>query len=145
MNLTEKYRPRRVADLRGQPWVVHQLTLWLEEPVSCAFVFSGATGVGKSTAARLIAAELGIVLEVECGGLHQIASGEQTGESVRKAVRSCCFTPFFGSGWHCLVVNEADAMTANAAYTWLDVLESLPPRTVVIFTTNAAVKIPQRL
>ncbi len=50
-----------------------------------------------------------------------------------------------GSGWHVLIVNEADCMTANAAYTWLDVLENLPPRCVVIFTTNDAHRLPRRL
>jgi DNA polymerase III delta subunit-like protein len=53
--------------------------------------------------------------------------------------------PFFGSGWKVLVVNEADAMTPNAAFVWLDALEDLPPQTVIIFTTNAAGRIPARL
>ena len=46
--------------------------------------------------------------------------------------------PFFGSGWKVLVVNEADAMTPNAAFVWLDALEDIPPNTVIICTTNAA-------
>ena len=146
MSLVEKYRPQALADLRGQGFVVHQLTLWLQDPQSCAFCFSGCSGCGKTSAALALASELGVVLEEEeCGGLHQIASGEQTGEKVRERLHACMFRPFFGSSWHVLVVNEADAMTPNAAYTWLDVLENLPPRTCVIFTTNNAEKLPQRL
>ena len=36
-------------------------------------------------------------------------------------------------------------MTPNAAFVWLDALEDLPPQTVIIFTTNAAGRIPARL
>ncbi len=77
--------------------------------------------------------------------MHQIASGEQTGETVRRMMESLRCRPFFGSGWKVLVVNEADAMTPNAAFVWLDALEDLPPQTVIIFTTNAAGRIPARL
>jgi DNA polymerase III delta subunit-like protein len=85
------------------------------------------------------------VAEGEFGGLHQIASGEQTGESVRRVVAALRCHPWSGSGWRALIVNEADAMTANAAHVWLDVLENLPPRSVVVFTTNHAGKLPARL
>lgn len=44
-----------------------------------------------------------------------------------------------------MIVNEADCMSPNAAYVWLDVLESLPLMTVVIFTTNNGEKLPARL
>ena len=48
-------------------------------------------------------------------------------------------------GWRMLIVNEADCLTPNAAYVWLAALESLPPRTVVVFTTNHSAKLPARL
>ena len=44
-----------------------------------------------------------------------------------------------------LVVNEADAMTKPASMIWLDALENLPPRSVIVFTTNDPSKIPARL
>jgi DNA polymerase-3 subunit delta' len=53
--------------------------------------------------------------------------------------------PFFGSGWRLLIVNEADIMTPGAAAIWLDALEALPPRSVIVFTTNAPGRIPARL
>ena len=146
MTLTEKYRPRRLADLLGQPWVVDQLQLFLESPHSTAFCFAGPTGTGKTSAALCLAAELGILVEqAEYSGLWQIASGEQTGETVRRMMERLRVTPLMGSGWRCLVVNEADCLTPNAAYVWLDALENLPPRTVVVFTTNELKRLPQRL
>lgn len=145
VRLVDKYRPRRLADVRGQPWVTEQLTLWLKNPTPTAFIFAGGTGTGKTSTAQVLAAELGVLVdEMEMGGLYQIASGEQTGETVRNAMRSLACRPFMGSGWRVLIVNEADHMTANAAQVWLDALENIPPNSVVIFTTNSLGKMPRR-
>jgi hypothetical protein len=145
-SLLDKYRPRRLRDLLGQPWPARQLELFASKPYPCAFLFEGDTGTGKTTAALLLAEALGVaVAEAEFGGLYQIASGEQTAASVRVTMEGLRCRPFFGSGWRVLVVNEADAMTAGASFVWLDALESLPLQAVVIFTTNAPGKIPARL
>jgi replication-associated recombination protein RarA len=145
-NLLEKYRPRHLSELLGQPWASQQLQLFAANPYPAAFLFEGDTGTGKTSAALLLAEALGVEIDQgPFGGLHQIASGEQTGETVRRTMESLRCRPFFGSGWKVLVVNEADAMTPNAAFVWLDALEDLPPQTVIIFTTNAAGRIPARL
>jgi hypothetical protein len=144
--LVEKYHPKTLADLCGQPWAVEQLTRFVADPHPTAFLFEGDTGTGKTSAALLLAEALGVlVAEGPFGGLHQIASGEQTAETVRKTMAGLRCRPFFGSGWRVLVVNEADAMSPGASFVWLDALEDLPPQTVVIFTTNAAAKLPARL
>lgn len=146
MNLVEKYKPRKLAEILGQEWIVHQLEGFIEQPYSAAFLFDGSSGTGKTSTAMVLAEALGVAVEQdEIGGLWQIASGEQTGETVRRAVDNLRVRPWAGSGWKTLIVNECDAMTPNAAYVWLDVLDNLPPMTVVIFTTNSAHKIPGRL
>lgn len=146
MNLFEKYKPRKLSDVLGQEWIVCQLEQFVKSPHSCAFLFDGASGTGKTSTAMVLAEALGVMVDQdELGGLWQIASGEQTGETVRRAVDNLRVRPWTGSGWKVLIVNEADAMTPNAAMVWLDVLEALPLQTVVIFTTNAARRIPGRL
>lgn len=143
--LTDRWRPPTLDDIAGQSWVVSQLKLYLEMPVECAFLFAGGTGIGKTSMALALARELGIGVDAEeFGGLYQISSGEQTGETVRKAMNDLQVRPFMGSGWKMLVVNECEAMTPNAAYTWLDALERIPPRSVVVFTTNELRKLPSR-
>jgi hypothetical protein len=145
-NLLMKYRPQKLGELLGQPWASQQLQSFAANPYPTAFLFEGDTGTGKTSAALLLAETLGVQIDQgPFGGLHQIASGEQTGETVRRMMESLRCRPFFGSGWKVLVVNEADAMTPNAAFVWLDALEDLPPQTVIIFTTNAACRIPARL
>ena len=145
-NLLTKYRPRHLGELLGQPWASQQLQLFAANPYPAAFLFEGDTGTGKTSAALLLAEALGVdVAQAEFGGLHQIASGEQTGETVRRKMDAMNIRLFTGSGWKVLIVNEADAMTPNAAFVWLDALENLPPKTVVIFTTNAIGRLPRRL
>src|SRR5262249_39219174 len=146
VTLTDKYRSRTLTEIVGQPWAVHQLQEFVAHPVPTAFLFEGETGTGKTSAALALAHDLGVDVDGGAfGGFHVIASGEQTGESVRRVMDGLRLHTLSGSGWKVLVVNEADCMTPNAAYIWLDVLEHLPHRTVVVFTTNHADKIPARL
>src|SRR5262249_32261337 len=115
-------------------------------PHSVAFLFDGGSGTGKTSAALALAAELGIKVErAEYSGLWQIASGEQTGETVRAVMDKLRVTPWEGSGWRLLIVNECDYMSYAAQMKWLDALENLPPRTVIVLTTNHAGKLAQRL
>jgi hypothetical protein len=81
-----------------------------------------------------MAGELGC--DPDWGGVVEIPSGSQDGAAVRELLRSLSLRPLGGSGWKVAIVNEADRMTEQAEATWLDGLERLPPRTVVIFTTN---------
>lgn len=139
--LTEKYRPRTLAGMLGQGAVVHQLESFLEAPHSCAFLFTGETGVGKTTAALAIAAELG---SVEYGGLHHIKSGEQDGAAVTSALDALRYTPMVGSRWKVVIVDEADYMSTKAENLWLSALEDLPDYSIIVFTTNKPDRFAQR-
>lgn len=133
----EKYAPGSLKEIVGQPHVVSSLRGFVRAPTSKAFLFVGDPGTGKTSAARCLAADLGVDLsQREFGGLFVIAAGEQTGEAVRAAMWQCRHRPWHGSGWNVLVVNEADNMTPAAGFVWLDALENLPKRTVIVFTTN---------
>lgn len=141
LSLVEKHRPKVLAEMVGQGAAVWQLTAFLDAPHSTAFLFDGPTGNGKSTAAMCLANELGAV---EYGGLEVIKSGTQDAEAVECALRSLHFRPMTGSGWHVLVVDEADNRSPKADQLWLSALEDLPPRCVIVFTTNHPEKFAQR-
>ena len=132
--LTARYRPERLAGLFGQPAIVETLRGFVAKPCPTAFVFHGASGVGKTAAAAALAGELGC--DPDWGGVLEIPSGNQDGAAVRELLKSLSLRPLGGSGWKVAIINEADRMTEQAEATWLDGLERLPPKTVVIFTTN---------
>jgi hypothetical protein len=57
--LARKYRPRRFADLVGQPHIVAALSnAILTNRVAQAFLLTGSRGTGKTTTARLLACAL---------------------------------------------------------------------------------------
>jgi replication-associated recombination protein RarA len=144
-SLAEKYRPSSLDTIWGQEAVVNVLSRFADNPHSTAFVFEGETGTGKTSAALALAGELGCDLaQQEFGGVRSIASGEQSADAVRDAYRQMFLCPWTGSGWKVVIVNEADRMARPAETIWLDVLESLPPKTVIIFTTNEADRLSQR-
>jgi replication-associated recombination protein RarA len=135
--LAEKYRPRTLAGLWGQPKVVTALRRFAKAPCSTAFLFEGGTGTGKTTAALALGRELGCDVDVgEFGGAWEIASGEQNAEAVRETGRRMYLKPMQGSGWKVVIVNECDRMCRPAEVIWLDLLEHLPRQSVVVFTTN---------
>ena len=143
--LVDRYRPRTLAAIRGQDAIVRALRRYAAAPVPVGMVFEGATGTGKTSAAMALATELGVrVDQGPMGGFYQIASGEQTGEAVRDLAASLRLTPMLGSGWRVAVVNEADYMSDGAARIWLDVLETLGGRCLIIFTTNQPERLPVR-
>jgi len=137
--LVEKYRPRTLAGLWGQPKVVAALRRFAKAPCSTAFLFEGETGTGKTSAALALARELDCDVDAgEWGGVWEIASGEQSAGAVREMGCRMCLHPGSGSGWKVVIVNECDRMSRPAEVIWLDLLEHLPRQTVVVFTTNDA-------
>jgi hypothetical protein len=145
-NLLSKYRPCTLTEVLGQPDVTSALSRYVKSPYSTSMLFHSESGTGKTSAAHAIAADLGVgVIEQELGGFFSIASGEMTGEAVRSRLNSLRYRPLFGSGWKCLVCNEADRMSAVSEIIWLDGLEHLPEKTVVIFTTNQPWSLSRRL
>ncbi len=144
--LTEMYRPQSLDSIFGQPEVVTFLRGLVGKPHPAALLFEGETGTGKTSAALALANDLGCrVDQKEFGGVHVIAAGEQTADAVRETYNRLWQTPFYGSGWKVLIVNEADRMHAAVETVWLDRLENLPPRTMIVFTTNYLDKLSQRL
>lgn len=149
-SLPAKYRPQTLPDVKGQSEAVQTLQGFVRAVQGtsdrAAFIFHGPTGVGKTSAAWALAFDLGCDKEDPMmGGIDEIPSGIQDGAAVQAALRSMILRPLFGSGWKVLIVNEADRMTPQAETIWLDGLEKLPPKTVVIFTTNNLETISARL
>jgi replication-associated recombination protein RarA len=146
-NLCERHRPASLDQIVGQGLAVWQLKAFVDAPYSAGWLFSGPTGTGKTSAAIALAGDLGIpVIDGAFGGHFRVNSGEQSADAVREVLRIARMTPLIGSGWRMIQVEEADRMASEAVRNlWLSGLEDLPPRTVVVMTTNHPDKIEQRL
>jgi hypothetical protein len=105
----------------------------LDAPCSQAFLFAGPTGVGKTSAALALANDLGVNKD---WGLMEINSGRTDGDAVERALTMLRHACPAGSGWKLVLIDESDLMTPKAAHLWLSALEDLPPKSIVVFTTN---------
>ena len=147
-SLVAKHRPRTLGDVVGQAEAVAQLKAIAAEPIPCALILAGATGTGKTSAAWALAADLGCDIDAnpaEFGGVYSIASGEHNAAGLREVWPMLWQTPMLSRhGWKVLLINEVEQLTGAVEALWLDRLENLPPKTIVVFTTNAAESLPDR-
>jgi replication-associated recombination protein RarA len=133
--LSEKYRPRTFDQILGQSYAVEQLADFAAQPFPQAFLFSGATGVGKTTLAKVLVSELGVA---DMNFIH-IKSGEMAAASLENAL-STVRCVGLRDGWKVILCDEADTMSAKSATICLSALEDIQAgeygKTIVILTTN---------
>src|SRR6266851_1298223 len=110
-SLAEKYRPMRIADFVVLDRPKKVLTAFCKRPTSGAWLFVGPSGVGKSTMALALAAEL----QAE---LHKIPSQKCNAQTIEDTVRQCWYAPLTPGGFHIVLADEADQMTAYLDNVW---------------------------
>ncbi len=142
--LTEKYRPRKVAEFVGLEKPKKIMAKLLERPFASAWFFLGPSGTGKSTFAQALAEQMP-------AEFHHIASKECTLESVKEIARICQYCPRMFNDWtpckmHCVLVDEADQMSYPAQLAFLSLLDSTAPlpNTIIIFTGNDTANLEPR-
>ena len=155
-----KFRPGTFEELIGQPHVVQTLrNAILRQQVAHAYLFSGMRGVGKTTAARILAkalnCEKGPTPEPcgQCESCQEIARGNSvdvieidgasnTGvDDVRELRENVKFSPFRGT-YRIYIIDEVHMLSNSAFNALLKTLEEPPPHAVFIFATTEVHKIP---
>jgi replication-associated recombination protein RarA len=119
-SLSEKYRPRRIADFIGLEKQRKVLAAFAKRPASCAWLFLGPSGIGKSTMALALAGEL----QAE---VHKIPSQKCNAQAIEDTVRTCWYAPMLPGGFHLVLADEADQMTNAAQLALLSKLDATDP------------------
>jgi replication-associated recombination protein RarA len=98
-----------------------------------AFLITGLSGAGKTTLSKLIAAELTQCPDMD---VEELDGDKCLVETVRDLDRSGVLATRAWGGYRVVIVNECHAMSARAVQAWLTLLERLPRKSCVIFTTT---------
>ena len=135
MQLVEKYRPKKLTDIVGQEKVIETVRRVMGRKGfdRGAFWLEGPTGTGKTSLAQAMARSVGC--DEFC--IEEIDGDQCSVDRVRAISETIRLAGLMGNGWKAYIVNEAHAMTPKAVQAWLTLLERLPGRRMVIFTTTA--------
>src|SRR5512143_1070131 len=162
--LARKYRPKRFADLIVQDHVAAALRgAVVQGRVAHAYLFAGPRGVGKTTAARVLAMALNCPNRTpegepcgECEVCERIWSGKTSLDVVeidaasnrgvddaRDLRERAMYAPSGDQGYKVYIIDEAHVLTREAWNALLKILEEPPPRVVFVFATTEPQKIAQ--
>ena len=129
--LTEQYRPKTWEEVAGQDKVVRRLLAMRQRGLAGrAYWLSGQSGTGKTTIARLIAAEVAedfMIEEVDAAGLT-VASLRELEKEMQ--------VHGWGRGGRAYIVNEAHGLRKDVIRQMLVLLERIPSHVVIVFTTT---------
>jgi len=152
--IARKWRPQTFADLVGQSHVTETLRNAIKNNrVAHAYIFSGARGVGKTTAARILAKALNCVNGPtpepcgECDSCKEIAVGTSLDvieidaasnrgiDQIRELREMVRYAP--AAARHKVVIlDEAHMLTGEASNALLKTLEEPPDRVIFVLATT---------
>ncbi len=163
--LALRYRPQLFEELVGQEHVTDTLRNAIaSERVAHAFLFTGIRGVGKTTAARLLAKALNCQASAKptaepCGrcsnckeitdsrsiDVAEIDGASNRGiDSIRDLTDNVRYHPA-KSRYRIYIIDEAHMVTKEGFNALLKTLEEPPPHVKFIFATTAVDKFPETI
>jgi len=152
--IARKWRPQTFSDLVGQEHVTNTLANAIRnDRVAHAYIFSGARGVGKTTAARILAKALNCVKGPtpepcgECDSCKEIAGGSSLDvieidaasnrgiDQIRELREMVRYAPA-SARRKVVILDEAHMLTTEASNALLKTLEEPPDRVVFVMATT---------
>lgn len=120
--LTDKYRPSDWKDVVGQDLQVKSLRNALSRNSNHTYLFTGPSGTGKTTLARLAAKEV----NVSAYELVEIDAASKTGiDDIREVLESNLYRPM-GGGNKAIILDECHALSKSAIQALLKATEEPP-------------------
>ncbi len=158
--LARKYRPQDFDQLIGQDHVSSTLKRAIEqERVAQAYLFTGVRGVGKTSAARILAKALNCEKGPtptpcnECTNCQQVTSGHNMDvteidgasnrgiDEIRSLRETLAYAPT-NARYHVHIIDEVHMLTTEAFNALLKTLEEPPEHVKFVFATTEPRKVP---
>jgi len=158
--IARKYRPTKFSEIIGQGQVTVTLgNAIVKDKLAHAYVFSGPRGVGKTTAARILAKAVNCAEYPtaepcnKCDSCKSIQSGHSLDiieidaasnrgiDDMRELRENAAFAPS-SSRYKVYVIDEAHQITKDAFNAFLKTLEEPPPYIIFVLATTEPEKLP---
>jgi DNA polymerase-3 subunit gamma/tau len=161
--LARKYRPQRFSDIIGQETTVRTLQNAIEsQRIHHAYLFAGVRGIGKTTAARILAKAINclkgpagepcnecvVCREITEGidlDVREIDAATYTGvDNVRELRDVTQFQPA-RDRYRIFIIDEAHMLSMASWSALLKLIEEPPPHVIFMFATTELNKVPQTI
>ena len=141
--LYTRYRPKTLKGVLGQDHVVKSLRASLASPTKAhSYCFTGPSGTGKTTLARIVAHDLGCLPN----NIVEVDAASNSGIDAMKAVTAGIQYQGFGdSPNRAFIIDEAHALSKAAWQTLLKPMEEPPAHVFFFLCTTEAGKIPETI
>lgn len=142
MSLATKYRPKEFEDTCSQTSIIRILQRQLEtHNVKNAYLFSGISGCGKTTVARIFANKInngkGTPIEIDAASNNGVDYMREVVKSAKERALDCMYKV--------IIVDECHTLTSQSWQSLLKVIEETPKYTIFIFCTTDPQKIPDTI
>lgn len=142
-DLHVKYRPENFDEMVGQDHVVNSInSLFKQKNYPHAFLFTGSSGCGKTTASRIVASMLGCdshnITEIDAASFGKV-------EDIRELVASLQYATFGENPTKFIIIDEAHSVTKAAWQAFLKTIEEPPAHVYFAFCTTEADKVPDTI
>lgn len=142
MELYKKYRPNSLDEVIGQDSVVASLKSFLEKDIlPHTILFTGSSGIGKTTIARILAREMGLAdSEIESSEYNMSDKELRSIEGIKNLIADIDFVSFTGKP-KVFILDECDQITADAQKELKKPLEDTPGHVYFFLCTTKPEKL----
>lgn len=139
MSLAVEYRPKTFSEVSGQHYVINILENQIKsKSIGRAYLFSGGSGTGKTTVARIFANEIKAeIIEIDAASNNGV-------DNIRQLNETASFKPLYND-YKLFIIDECHMLSTSAWNALLKTLEDTPSYVIFILATTEPQKIPKTI
>lgn len=137
-----KYRPVTFDEIIGHEAISRSVQACLEEEKSRVFLFSGPSGVGKTTFARIIASRVG----TDAANILEVDAATYSGvDQMRGLTDQLVYRPFGTHPSRTVILDECHRLTKQAWEAALKDIEEPPSNVYWVLCTTEPERVPETI